>query len=123
MPICSGRSGGDPLQSNQRFGLNIDPRNSQDPLVRKALSLWDRVKDSRDEALIDATEFSKTLRLSAHHQAYGWAIATCGRIAAYQEKIDLAESLLIEAVGRFTFVSDSYGKALATSHLAIPQML
>jgi DNA-binding CsgD family transcriptional regulator len=103
--------------------MSTDPRHSADPFVRSALGIWDITSIARDVAYADATNLREELSQSANHQAYGWALATCGRVAAYRERLDLAEAFLTEALGRFFLVGDGYGKALVTAHLAIPQLL
>jgi len=100
-----------------------DPRDAKDPFVQCALALWDTANTKRESAYADATKLRDELRLTGNHQAFGWATATCGRIAAYRGEIDAAEALLTEALGRFMLVNDVYGRMIVTSHLAIPQTL
>jgi DNA-binding CsgD family transcriptional regulator len=100
-----------------------DPRGSTDSFVRSALSVWDMAGTARDAAYADATNLREKLSNSGNDQAYAWALATCGRIAAYREQLDIAETFLTESVGRFFLLGDAYGKAVVSSHLAIPQAL
>jgi len=100
-----------------------DPRTCTDPLVLRALSIWDRVNNSRAIAELEASRLREELRNTDNPQAFAWATATCGRLAAYREQVEVAETLLTDALGRFFLIGDSYGKALVTSLLAIPQAL
>lgn len=101
----------------------IDPRSSHDPNLKAALRAWDDASPYRDVAFDDAMQMRNALRDTASHQVYGWAALTCGRIAAHRQQVELAEVLLTEALGRFVFVGDKYGEALAIAHLAIPHVL
>ncbi len=99
-----------------------DPRSSNDPDLKAALKAWDHASPFRDAVFDDAMRIRTALRDTTSHHAYGWAALTCGRIAAHRQQIDLAEILLTEALGRFYFVNDKYGEALAVSHLALPHI-
>ncbi|MBK7470365.1 MAG: helix-turn-helix transcriptional regulator [Betaproteobacteria bacterium] len=101
----------------------INPRSSQDPEIRAALRAWDSASPNRDTAFDDAMRMCTALRHTASHQAFGWAALTCGRIAAHRQKLELAEEMLTEALGRLFLVGDKYGEALAIAHLAIPHVL
>lgn len=100
----------------------INPRSANDPDLKAALRAWDDASRFRDKAFDDAMQIRTALHNTASHRAYGWAAMTCGRIAAYREQLDLAEVLLTEALGRFSFVGDKYGEGVAVSHLAIPEV-
>jgi DNA-binding CsgD family transcriptional regulator len=106
----------------QSFALG-DPRISHDPLVLRAITIWDQVSASRDHARTSAEQLLEELGGVDNHRAIAWATATCGRVAAYCEKVDVAETLLTDALGRFYLIGDTYGRAVVTSHLAIPQAL
>lgn len=99
-----------------------NPRSSNDPDLKAALKAWDHAGPYRDTVFDGAMRIRTALRDTTSHQAYGWAALTCGRIAAHRQHVDLAEVLLTEALGRFYFVGDKYGEALAVSHLALPHI-
>ena len=99
-----------------------DPRSSDDPDLVIALNAWDHASPFRDDVFNNAMRIRTALRDTNAHQAYGWAALTCGRIAAHRQQFELAEVLLTEALGRFHFMNDRYGEALAVAHLAIPHI-
>lgn len=101
----------------------INPRSSNDALLKAAMSAWDKASPFRDAVFEDAMHMRNVLRRTTSHQAYGWATLTCGRIAAHRQDTELAEVLLAESLGRLYLVGDSYGENMAISHLALPHIL
>ena len=101
----------------------INPRSSNDPQVKAALSVWDNASTSWDKTFSESMRMRTELRDTCSHRALGWASLTSGRIAAYRGEVDLAEVLLAEALGRFYLVGDKYGEAMAISHLAVTQVI
>ena len=100
----------------------LGSRIAQDDLVEHSWKIWDEADLSRDEAYTRADAICAKLRNTSHHQAFGWAALTCGRIEAYRRNLGPSEALLCEALGRLLYCEDVYGSVLAEAHLALAEV-
>ena len=100
----------------------LDSRIAQDGFVEHSWKIWDEADLSRDEAYMRADAICAKLRNTSHHQAFGWAALTCGRIDAYRRNLGSADAFLCEAFGRFEFCGDVYGSVVAEAHLALTEV-
>ena len=100
----------------------LGSRIAQDDLVEHSWKIWDEADLSRDEAYTRADAICAKLRSTSHHQAFGWAALTCGRIEAYRRNLGPSEALLCEALGRLLYCEDVYGSVLAEAHLALAEV-
>jgi tetratricopeptide (TPR) repeat protein len=99
--------------------MPMNPRCSADPFLQRALEVWDQVSLSRYPCCEATNELLIEFQSAGARQAIGWLSLICGRVAACNGELTVAETYLIDASGRLHFSGDKYGEGLADSHMAI----
>src|SRR5690349_18389166 len=87
-----------------------------EPLER-AKVLWQRSDEEPKRCLQEARSLCDEYRFTKHHAAYAWGALTCGKLKLFDHELPASEAYLAEAIGRFEYLDDEVGAALASALL------